>query len=306
MTLTWVGLLILFFMFFSCCLQTSCFLGLNNSVLKTPAVYAFGDSAIDAGNNKFIPNATARFNFMPYGIDFLGGIPTGRTTNGKTVVDFIAESVGLPFTPPMLSLSKAQHKSTRTGVNFGSSSSGIQPMPPKTKKIFVRTNDLGIYWELDQKRSYHDVEKYSRYKTYGLGARKFVVNNISPLGCRPAYIHRVSHNTSCVEDVNRRVATFNDLLPNMLMELETSLKGSTFILCDLYKLFEEVHAQPETYGFTNVVDSCCIDVNGNQTRECAPGRIPCSDRETHAFFDPFHPSQSMHKLWFQRCVKDII
>ncbi|KAK8529547.1 hypothetical protein V6N12_060326 [Hibiscus sabdariffa] len=85
----------------------------------------------------------------------------------------------------------------------------------------------------------------------------------------------------------------------MLMELEKSLKGSTFIFCDLYKLFEEVHAQPEVYGFANVVDSCCIDVNGNQTRECTPGRTPCSDRGTHAFFDPFHPSQSMHKLWFQ-------
>ncbi|KAK8517368.1 hypothetical protein V6N12_032560 [Hibiscus sabdariffa] len=191
MALTCVSLFVLFFLSFGSVLQTSCIL--NDSVLKTPAVYAFGDSAIDAGNNKFIPNATARFNFMPYGIDFLGGIPTGRTTNGKTIVDFIAESAGLPFPPPMLSLSKAQLKSTRTGVNFGSSSSGIQR-------------------------------------------------------CRPVYLHRVSHSTSCVEDVNQRVATFNDLLPNMLMELEKSLKGSTFILCDLHKLFEEVHAQPEAYG----------------------------------------------------------
>ncbi|KAK8612536.1 hypothetical protein V6N13_092649 [Hibiscus sabdariffa] len=124
MALTCVSLFVLFFLSFGSVLQTSCIL--NDSVLKTPAVYAFGDSAIDAGNNKFIPNATARFNFMPYGIDFLGGIPTGRTTNGKTIVDFIAESAGLPFPPPMLSLSKAQLKSTRTGVNFGSSSSGIQ------------------------------------------------------------------------------------------------------------------------------------------------------------------------------------
>ncbi|XP_039032500.1 GDSL esterase/lipase At3g50400-like [Hibiscus syriacus] len=106
--------------------------------------------------------------------------------------------------------------------------------------------------------------------------------------------------------MNRRAVLFNDLLSDILTVLEKSLKGTTFILCDLYKLFEDVHALPEIYGFRNVVDSCCIDVAGNQTRECAPGRAPCADRTTHAYFDPFHPSESMHKLWFQLCFKDII
>ncbi|GMJ02248.1 hypothetical protein HRI_003894000 [Hibiscus trionum] len=133
MAFTCLGFIVLFFLSFS----SSCILGLNHSMITILAIYAFGDSSIDAGNNKFFPHATAKFDFSPYEIDFLGGIPTGCTTNGKTVVDFIAESIGLPFPPPMLSLSKAQRKSTLTGVNYSSSASGIQDMQHKTTKIFV-------------------------------------------------------------------------------------------------------------------------------------------------------------------------
>ncbi|KAE8730290.1 Detected protein of unknown function [Hibiscus syriacus] len=351
---------VFFFLFLSSvysCSQPSCIFALNNSVSKIPAIYAFGDSYIDSGNNKFLDGATATFNYLPCGIDFQGGRPTGRTTNGRTVVDFIAESAGLPFPPPVKSLSKDQLKSTLTGINYGSSSSGIRRMPPHTAQIFVKvlslkeqiklfeqttkslkgqfesnesfalhlsnslfflhtgTNDLSVYWDLDEKKGFPNVEKYIRYlskefkkkleKIYGLGARKFVVNNVSPFGCHPYYLHSKPHSTSCLEEMNRRAVLFNDLLSDILTVLEKSLKGTTFILCDLYKLFEDVHALPETYGFRNVVDSCCIDVAGNQTRECAPGRAPCADRTTHAYFDPFHPSESMHKLWFQSCFMDI-
>lgn len=51
----------------------------------TPALFIFGDSLIDSGNNNYIPSI-ARANYFPYGIDI--GIPTGRFCNGLTVVDY--------------------------------------------------------------------------------------------------------------------------------------------------------------------------------------------------------------------------
>ncbi|KAG5536965.1 hypothetical protein RHGRI_024409 [Rhododendron griersonianum] len=51
-----------------------------------PALYVFGDSVMDPGNNIFL-NTFVKVNFTPYGIDFPGG-PTGRFTNGYTIVDF--------------------------------------------------------------------------------------------------------------------------------------------------------------------------------------------------------------------------
>ncbi|MBA0586354.1 hypothetical protein Gorai_017097, partial [Gossypium raimondii] len=138
---------------------------------------------------------------------FSSGNAMGPATNGRTVVDFIPQVAGLPFPPPILRLSKAQRKTTPTGVNHGSASSGKQPSPPPAIKIFV---------------SYPTI--------YKLGARKFLLdNNVSPLGCVPANIHAKKHNTSCVEDINQRVAFFNGLLPNVLTKLEKILTGSTLV-----------------------------------------------------------------------------
>ncbi|KAI8558205.1 hypothetical protein RHMOL_Rhmol04G0072000 [Rhododendron molle] len=61
---------------------------------KVPAILVFGDSSVDAGNNKQIPT-TARSNFEPYGRDFDGGRPMGRFSNARNPTDFIYEALGL-------------------------------------------------------------------------------------------------------------------------------------------------------------------------------------------------------------------
>jgi len=50
------------------------------------ALFIFGDSLSDPGNNNYI-NTLARANTPPNGIDYPGGFATGRFTNGRTVVD---------------------------------------------------------------------------------------------------------------------------------------------------------------------------------------------------------------------------
>lgn len=60
---------------------------LNNSVT---AVFVFGDSTVDPGNNNYI-RTPFKSNFPPYGRDFENQIPTGRFTNGRLATDFIGE-----------------------------------------------------------------------------------------------------------------------------------------------------------------------------------------------------------------------
>ena len=55
-----------------------------------PALFVFGDSLVDGGNNNFIPSL-AKSNFYPYCIDFPLG-PTGRFCNGRTVMDLVGMS----------------------------------------------------------------------------------------------------------------------------------------------------------------------------------------------------------------------
>lgn len=56
---------------------------------KVPANFVFGDSLVDAGNNNYIMSLS-KADYEPYGLD-LGG-PTGRFTNGRTIVDIIGKS----------------------------------------------------------------------------------------------------------------------------------------------------------------------------------------------------------------------
>lgn len=53
-----------------------------------PAVFVFGDSTVDTGNNNNLITL-AKSNFPPYGKDFMGGIATGRFSNGKLPSDLI-------------------------------------------------------------------------------------------------------------------------------------------------------------------------------------------------------------------------
>lgn len=52
------------------------------------ANFVFGDSLVEVGNNNYIPSLS-RANYVPNGIDF--GRPTGRFTNGRTIVDIIGK-----------------------------------------------------------------------------------------------------------------------------------------------------------------------------------------------------------------------
>ncbi|KAI3926196.1 hypothetical protein MKW98_028332 [Papaver atlanticum] len=71
-----------------------------------------------------ITASQAKSNYTPYGVDFITG-PTGRTTNGATGGDFIANFLGLPYPPAYLSLSETSRKITTKGINYASGGSGI-------------------------------------------------------------------------------------------------------------------------------------------------------------------------------------
>ncbi|CAJ2659030.1 unnamed protein product [Trifolium pratense] len=89
------------------------------------AIFVFGDSLVDNGNNNKL-HSIAKANYMPYGIDFQGvnPSPTGRFSNGKTIVDFLGEMVGIPLLPPFADIIE-QNIDISRGVNFASASSGI-------------------------------------------------------------------------------------------------------------------------------------------------------------------------------------
>ncbi|KAI3753964.1 hypothetical protein L2E82_26030 [Cichorium intybus] len=89
-----------------------------------PAVYMFGDSLVDVGNNNYLPLSIAKADFPHNGVDFPAGKPTGRFSNGMNAADFLAKKMGLPTSPPYLSLIGSA-KPPITGVSFASGGCGI-------------------------------------------------------------------------------------------------------------------------------------------------------------------------------------
>ncbi|CAI9295266.1 unnamed protein product [Lactuca saligna] len=104
------------------------FIGLRISVCKAqaaaPAVYMFGDSLVDVGNNNHLPLSIAKADFPHNGIDFVDGKPTGRFSNGMNAADFLAKKMGLPTSPPYLSLI-GDATLPITGVSFASGGCGV-------------------------------------------------------------------------------------------------------------------------------------------------------------------------------------
>uniref|UniRef100_A0A0A9BE12 GDSL esterase/lipase n=1 Tax=Arundo donax TaxID=35708 RepID=A0A0A9BE12_ARUDO len=95
-----------------------------------PAIYVFGDSLVDAGNNDFLP-APAPRAVPPNGIDLPRGVlrRTGRFTNGFNLADIIAQHVGFKMSPPaylsLTPLSSLDLLRGRVGTNYASGGSGI-------------------------------------------------------------------------------------------------------------------------------------------------------------------------------------
>ncbi|XP_042514355.1 GDSL esterase/lipase 7-like [Macadamia integrifolia] len=313
-----------------------------------PALYIFGDSLTDSGNNNNL-HTLAKANYKPYGMDFPDG-PTGRFTNGKTLVDFLAQFLGLPLVPPYLGLSVDQKFKTITGMNYASGSAGILletgsamgvnsalqvqielfqetvnlylPKNFKTKdellqylskSIFIvdiGSNDyVNNYLRPAQYTSSHLYSpdqfaslllkefKQHLQDLYNLGAKKFLVFNLAPVGCTPAIKIRNNITSGCAEDVNQLVSLYNMDFHSLLQELRTSLHGSTFVEGDMYATINS-NRNPSEYGFANG-NRCCI--TSNETNQCLRDGPTCLDSSTHIYWDEFHPTQQANLLLAIEC-----
>lgn len=78
-------------------------------------IYAFGDSFTDTGNTHSAtgPQFFGQVSSPPYGATYFHR-PTNRYSDGRLVVDFLANSLSLPFLPPYLN----RTADFSQGVNF--------------------------------------------------------------------------------------------------------------------------------------------------------------------------------------------
>uniref|UniRef100_A0A1D1ZGL7 GDSL esterase/lipase At5g55050 n=1 Tax=Anthurium amnicola TaxID=1678845 RepID=A0A1D1ZGL7_9ARAE len=99
----------------------------GSSGQMVPAMYVFGDSLVDVGNNHHLPLSLLKADFPHNGVDYPGRKATGRFSNGKNTADFLAEKLGLQTPPPYLSLPSVSNVVDvfLKGVSFASGGAGV-------------------------------------------------------------------------------------------------------------------------------------------------------------------------------------
>ncbi|KAF8053653.1 hypothetical protein N665_1387s0011 [Sinapis alba] len=100
----------------------------------TPAVFYFGDSIIDTGNNNNL-TTEMRCNFSPYGMNFPTGVATGRFSNGRVASDYISGYFGLKSIVPAYLEPNVPLEELLSGVSFASGGSGYYHLTPKISRV---------------------------------------------------------------------------------------------------------------------------------------------------------------------------
>ncbi|WCJ32314.1 GDSL esterase/lipase EXL4 [Euphorbia peplus] len=101
---------------------------------KFPALFAFGDSILDTGNNNLL-TTFSKCNIPPYGMSLPLRIPTGRFGNGKVFSDILTEKLGIKDELPAFSSLTLRNRDLATGVCFASGGSGLDDLTAKIQGV---------------------------------------------------------------------------------------------------------------------------------------------------------------------------
>uniref|UniRef100_A0A0R0FWM5 Uncharacterized protein n=1 Tax=Glycine max TaxID=3847 RepID=A0A0R0FWM5_SOYBN len=221
---------------------TCCLSDIRHPKEHAAALFVFGDSLFDVGNNNY-SNTTAdnQANYSPY-----EKTNYGRFSDGRVIPDFIGKYAKLPLSPPYLF---PGFQGYVHGVIFASAGAG--PL--------VETHQGVVCFSLTENSSVFTAEKYVDMVVGNLttvikgihkkGGRKFGVLNQSVLGCIPLVKAPVNGSEgSCVEEASALAKLHNSVLSVELEKRDYSFGGKRTVkdyeLCENprdYVFFDSIH-----------------------------------------------------------------
>ncbi|XP_028548571.1 GDSL esterase/lipase At1g28590-like [Dendrobium catenatum] len=173
------------------------------------AIFSFGDSIADTGNLLISEHGNIQSARPPYGQTFFNR-PTGRYSDGRLIIDFIAEALGFSFMPPFLE--GPGDGGFRRGVNFavaGATALDVHFYRERGMDV-IRTNlslQTQFGWFKELLPSICSTDSDCRillatslvlageiggndfaYDLIELGAKTLLVPGNFPIGCTPIYL----------------------------------------------------------------------------------------------------------------------
>ncbi|KAJ8616263.1 hypothetical protein MRB53_035635 [Persea americana] len=342
-----------------------CVLGVSGIPLSAAkceigAIFNFGDSNSDTGG--FWAAFPAQSG--PFGMTYFKR-PAGRASDGRVVIDFLAEAFGLPFLSPYLQSIGSNFKH---GANFATLASTV--LLPKTSLFVTGISPFSLAIQFNQMKElkarvleFHSkgsvghlplpdiftrslytldigqndftsnlatlgiagVKKYlpevvSEILTiikelYAEGGRIFMVFNLAPIGCFPAFLIELPHNYSdldeygCLISYNNAVSDYNSILKEKLNLTRQLLRDAHVIYVDTHSIKLELFRHPMQHGLLYGTRACCGNGGGaynfNPKVFCGNSKIingrketatACSDPQNYVSWDGIHATEAANKL----------
>ncbi|CAN7079548.1 unnamed protein product [Brassica oleracea var. botrytis] len=145
-------------------------------------------------------------------------------------------------------------------------------------------------------------------RLHGLGARKFFINNLKPLGCYPNIIAHTVPRGSCDDDLNLAVALYNAKLRRSLSHMKQKFSKTSFLYSDYFNFMLGLRGPSSNHASSNLMNStspCCPSVyDGGVLTGCRANSSSCKMPNTHIFFDPFHPTQLANFMYAIGCFQE--
>ncbi|KAH9759204.1 GDSL esterase/lipase EXL3 [Citrus sinensis] len=279
-----------------------------------PAVIVFGDSIVDAGNNNNL-KTPAKCNFPPYGRDFMGGVSTGRFSNGKVPSDLIVEELGIKELLPAYLQPNLQPEDLLTGVTFASGGCGYDPLTTELASAIPLSDQLQLFKEYTEKvKQIVGEEGQNRIvktafvlELYGLGVRRMGVFSAPPLGCLPSSRTLGGGKTrDCANDYNEAAQMFNTKLSAELESLNIQFPDARLLLIDIYNPLLYLIQNPIKYGFEVVNKGCCGTGYLEASIFCnqfSPNT--CTNVSGYIFWDGYHPTERTYKILVSSLINKI-
>ncbi|KAG4969924.1 hypothetical protein JHK82_035619 [Glycine max] len=291
-----------------------------------PAIFSLGASNADTGGM-----AAAAFSLpnSPNGETYFHR-PSGRFSDGRIILDFIAESFGIPYLSPYLD---SLGSNFSRGANFATFGSTIKPQQniflknllspfnlgvqytqfngfkPKTQLI---RNQGGTFASLMPKEEYFTEALY----TFDIGQNDLMAGIFRPIGCLPLILTNfplaIKDASGCVKEYNEVAQDFNRHLKDALAKLREDLPLAAITYVDVYTPKYNLFSDPKKYGFELPHVTCCGyggKYNFNDVARCgATMKVmnkdilvgSCKTPSTRVVWDGIHYTEAANKVIFDQ------
>ena len=110
---------------------------------------------------------------------------------------------------------------------------------------------------------------------------------------------------ACNETINSAIAIFNRGLLEMVKRFNSrgggpqpqQMRGARFVFLDTVQSGRDLAANAAAHGFTVLDRGCCGVGRNNGQITCLPLQRPCDDRSAYLFWDAFHPTEAVNRIY---------